>query len=96
MAYPVTFAELAAGVALIIGWNARWIALALTPVLIGAATTHWRNGWVHVSAGGGWEYPVFLLARSIALGLMGNGAWALQTGFGRVSTLTTSNPRAGR
>ena len=96
MAYPVTFAELAAGVALVIGWNARWVALALTPVLIGAAITHWPNGWVHVGAGGGWEYPVFLLAASIALGLMGNGAWALETGFGRVSILRTSNQRAGR
>lgn len=95
MAYPVTFAELAAGVALIIGWNAGWVALALTPVLFGAAITHWPNGWVHVSTGGGWEYPVFLLATSIALGLMGNGAWALQTGFGCVSIRTTSNSCAG-
>ena len=56
MAYPVTFAELAAGVALIIGWNARWIALALTPVLIGAAITlakrlgsRQRRRWLGVS-----------------------------------------------
>ena len=94
MAYPVTFAELAAGVALIIVWNARWVALALTPVLIGAAITHWPNGWVHVSAGGGWEYPVFLIAASITLGLIGNGAWALETGSGRISMPQTSNQRA--
>ena len=84
----------AAGVALIIGWNARWVALALTPVLIGAAITHWPNGWVHVSADGGWEYPVFLIAASITLGLIGNGAWALETGFGRVSLPRASNQRA--
>ena len=41
MAYPVTLAELTGGAALIIGWNARWVSLALTPVLIGAAITHW-------------------------------------------------------
>ena len=79
MAYPVTFAELAGGVALIIGWNARWVALTLAPILIGAAITHWPNGWVHVSAGGGWEYPMFLIAASVVLGLIGNGAWALES-----------------
>ena len=85
----------AAGVALIIGWNARWVELALTPVLISAAITHWPNGWVHVSAGGGWEYPVFLNAASITLGLIGNGAWALETGSGRISMPRKSNQRAG-
>lgn len=95
MAYPVTFAELTAGAALIIGWNARSVSLALTPVLIGAAITHWPNGWVHVSVGAGWEYPVFLIAASITLGLMGNGAWALETRTGRLSIPSTSNQRAG-
>ncbi len=87
MAYPVTFAELAAGVALILGWNARWVALALAPVLIGAAITHWPNGWLHVSAGGGWEYPVFLIAASIVLALIGNGAWALETRTGQFTAM---------
>ncbi len=95
IAYPVTFAELAAGVALVIGWHARWVALALVPVLIGAAITHWPNGWLHVSAGGGWEYPVFLIAASATLGLVGNGAWALESRTGGSPTMPgTSSPRA--
>jgi putative oxidoreductase len=36
------------------------------------------NGWVHTSPGGGWEYPVFLIAASISLWLLGDGAAALK------------------
>jgi putative oxidoreductase len=33
---------------------------------------------VHTSPGGGWEYPVFLVAASVALWLIGDGAWTLR------------------
>jgi len=36
------------------------------------------NGWVHTSPGGGWEYPVFLVVASVALWLIGDGAWSLR------------------
>jgi putative oxidoreductase len=36
------------------------------------------NGWVFSSAGGGWEYPVFLVVASVALWLLGDGAFTLR------------------
>jgi putative oxidoreductase len=39
---------------------------------------HLPNGWVFTSQGGGWEYPVFLIVASLALWLIGDGAFALR------------------
>lgn len=78
MVYPVFIIELAGGVALLLGIYARQAALLLVPVMATAAWVHLPNGWVHTSAGGGWEYPVFLVAASVALWLIGDGAWALR------------------
>nr|WP_204367566.1 DoxX family protein [Janthinobacterium sp. HH01] len=78
LAYPVFAAELLGGAALVLGIYARQVSLGLAPVMAAAAYVHAGNGWVHTSAGGGWEYPVFLLAASLALGLMGDGAFALR------------------
>ncbi|OFA04187.1 DoxX family protein [Duganella sp. HH101] len=77
LAYPVFAAELLGGAALVLGIYARQVAFGLAPVMAAAAYVHAGNGWVHTSAGGGWEYPVFLLAASLALWLMGDGAFAL-------------------
>jgi len=74
LAYPVFAAELLGGIALLLGVYARQVALALVPVMAVATWVHAPNGWVHTSAGGGWEYPVFLIAASIALWLLGDGA----------------------
>ena len=76
LAYPVFAVELLGGVALIVGLYARQVALALAPVMAVAASVHIGNGWVHTSAGGGWEYPVFLIVASVALWLLGDGAFA--------------------
>lgn len=76
LAYVVTFAELIGGVLLIMGVQTRWVALALIPVLLGAASVHSHNGWLHTNQGGGWEYPVFLVAASVVQFLLGDGSWA--------------------
>lgn len=78
LAYPVFAAELLGGIALLLGVYARQAALALVPVMAVAAWVHLPNGWVHTSTGGGWEYPVFLIATSISLWLLGDGAAALK------------------
>lgn len=70
MAYPVFAAELIGGMALVLGVYARQVAVALVPIMAAAAWVHFPNGWVHTSAGGGWEYPVFLVVVSIAYWLM--------------------------
>lgn len=78
LAYPVFAVELLGGIALLLGVYARQVALALVPVMAVAAWVHVPNGWAHTNAGGGWEYPVFLIAASVALWLLGDGAHALR------------------
>ncbi len=78
LAYPVFVVELVGGIALVLGLYAPQVALALVPVLAGAAWVHLPNGWVHTSPGGGWEYPLFLMLSSVALWLLGDGAFALR------------------
>ncbi|NDP46827.1 MAG: DoxX family protein [Sulfuriferula multivorans] len=87
LAYPVFVAELGGGLALLFGIYARQVALALVPVMAVAAAVHVPIGWMHTSPGGGWEYPVFLIAASLALWLLGDGAAALKRSPGWVPQL---------
>ena len=75
----VTFAcEAVGGVLLVVGVQARWVAIALSPFLLGAlVSVHLRNGWVFTSPGGGWEYPAYLFVLCLAQWLVGDGALAL-------------------
>lgn len=78
LAYPVFAAELMGGLALVLGVYARQVSLALLPVILTAASVHIPNGWLFTNPGGGWEYPVFLIAASAVLWLLGDGAWSLR------------------
>jgi putative oxidoreductase len=80
LAYVVVFAELAAGVLLILGVQTRAVALATIPILLGAASVHFGNGWVFSAPNGGWEYPVFLAVTALVQALLGDGAYALKIG----------------
>lgn len=80
LAYATFAAEAIGGVALLIGYQARWAALALVPVALGATWAHSGAGWVFSNAGGGWEYPLFLTIATAVIALQGNGSLALQTG----------------
>lgn len=82
-AWLVVTAEIAGGTLLILGVRTRLVALALMPVLLGATWHHWGNGWVFSNAGGGWEYPVFLIIASAVQVLLGDGAYALKPGLAR-------------
>jgi putative oxidoreductase len=80
MAWPVVLLEVGGGLAILLGVYARQAALALTPVMAVAMWTHLPNGWVFNAQGGGWEYPAFLLVTSVALLLVGDGAFAFKRG----------------
>ena len=69
LAYAVFAAEAVGGVLLLLNVGTAWVALALVPVLGGALWAHAGNGWVFSNAGGGWEYPLFLIVVSLAVAL---------------------------
>lgn len=75
-AYIVAPAEVLAGVALIAGFQTRWVALATVPILLGSLAVHAGQGWLFSNAGGGWEYPAFLTVTAIAVALLGGGRYA--------------------
>ncbi len=78
LAYLTFAAEAAGGIMLVLGIQARWVALALIPALAGAIIwAHGANGWVFTAPGGGWEYPLYLIVLSIAQALLGDGQYAL-------------------
>lgn len=76
-AYPTIFAEVVGGILLILGVMPRLVALLLLPVLFGAFTVHFGNGWIFSNQGGGWEYPAFLVVAAIVQFLVGDGPYAL-------------------
>ena len=78
LAYLVFAAEAVGGVLLIAGVHARWTALALLPVLLGATWAHAGNGWLFTNPNGGWEYPLFLAAAALVQALLGDGAHAVR------------------
>ena len=69
LVYPVVAAEIAGGVAILFGVYARQVALLLVPILAVALWTHVPNGWVFTNAGGGWEYPLFLIVLAAVVAL---------------------------
>jgi len=77
LAYATFVAEAVGGILLILGIQTRWVALALSPILIGAIWAHAGNGWLFASTDGGWEYPLYLFVLCIAQALLGDGAYAL-------------------
>ncbi|WP_135505807.1 DoxX family protein [Roseovarius aestuariivivens] len=77
-AYLTIAAELAGGLALILGVAVRPVSLALIPVLLGATWVHAGNGWQFSAEGGGWEFPLFWVAVQAAIALLGAGGFALR------------------
>lgn len=76
-AYVVTPAEVLGGIALIAGFQTRWVAIATLPILIGAATVHLHNGFTFSNEHGGWEYPLFLIATAAIAALLDGGRYAV-------------------
>lgn len=77
LAYVTFAAELIGGVLILLGVQARWVALALVPILLGATWAHLGNGWVFSAPNGGWEYPAFLAMAALVSALLGDGKYAL-------------------
>ena len=76
-AYVVFAVEAIAGIGIVLGYQTRWLAVSVIPVLIGATWAHSGNGWLFTNANGGWEYPVVLVAIALAQIGLGDGKFAL-------------------
>jgi putative oxidoreductase len=76
-AYIVAPAEVLAGAALVVGFRTSLVALLSLPILLGAIVPHAGAGWSFSNAGGGWEYPVYLVATAVVVALIGGGRLAL-------------------
>lgn len=84
--------ETVGGILLVLGVQARWAALALLPIALGATWAHWGNGWMFAFADGGWEYPAYLAVLCIAQFLLGDGAFALRRAHPIETILGRSDP----
>jgi putative oxidoreductase len=73
----VAFAEVGAGLALILGVGVRVVSLLALPIMIGATLQHLPVGWVFSAQGGGWEFPAFWTVALLVQAGLGAGAHAL-------------------
>jgi putative oxidoreductase len=79
LAYVTIAAEVIGGIALVLGVWTRVVAIALTPVLLGAIfTVHGAAGFFFNNPRGGWEFPAFWIIALIVQALLGDGAYALR------------------
>jgi len=80
LAYVIIAAEVLGGIALILGLWTRLVAIASTPILLGAIfTVHGAAGFFFNNPNGGWEYPAFWTVALVVQALLGDGAYALRT-----------------
>ena len=87
LAYVTIAAEVLGGLALILGLGTRIVAVALTPILLGAiVTVHGAAGFFFSNAHGGWEYPAFWACALIVQALLGDGAYALGSAWRKDAT----------
>lgn len=78
LAYVIMAAEIVGGLALILGIYSRIVAIALTPILLGAiVAVHGPAGFFFTDPKGGWEFPALWIVGLIAIALLGDGACAL-------------------
>lgn len=79
LAYATIAAEVVGGIALILGVWTRVVALALTPILLGAiVTVHGKAGFFFTSPNGGWEFPALWIIGLVTVALLGDGAFAVR------------------
>jgi putative oxidoreductase len=81
VAYLVMAGEVLGGVALIVGYRVRTVALLSLPIMLGAVWVHASKGWLFSNAGGGWEFPVLLVVLAVVLALQGGGTCPISRHF---------------
>lgn len=80
MAYLSTFIEFFGGIAIVLGLFTQFFSLAFfIEMLVAIWKVHWRHG---LTAQGGYEFPLTLVAIGFALMCFGAGPYALRFGGG--------------
>jgi len=92
-AYVVFIAELAGGVALLVGLRTRWAALGLVPIMLGAIKPHLGNGAAFNNPGGGWEFPALLVVLLCISAVLGSGAFSFDNLIARLGARDTREAR---
>lgn len=78
MAYVIVAAELFGGLALIVGYKTRLVALALIPILLGALfMAHLANGFFFMNEGGGWEFIALWIVALLVQSMLGSGLYSV-------------------
>lgn len=77
-AYVVAPLEAIAGAAMLVGYRSALFAAATLPVQVGAGLVHAPNGWLFSNANGGWEFSAVLVLLSVAVWLLGDGAYSVR------------------
>ena len=94
VAYLAILAEFGGGIALIIGFLPRLVALLQLQLMLGVINFHWANGFGFSNPDGGWEFPALWAAALLVLGLLGNGAYSLDTAALRGGKIRYLTPHA--
>lgn len=81
IAYLVMAGEVLGGIALIVGFRVRTVALLSLPIMLGSVWVHAGKGWLFSNAGGGWEFPVVLVVLAVVLALQGGGTCPVSRRF---------------
>lgn len=81
VAYLVMAGEVLGGIALIVGFRVRTVALLSLPIMLGSVWVHAGKGWLFSNAGGGWEFPVVLVVLAVVLALQGGGTCPVSKHF---------------
>jgi putative oxidoreductase len=80
--YLVSYGEVAAGLGLIVGLFSRIAAAGMFVEMLGAVLiVHGKNGFF--AENHGFEYPLVLCVGSLAIALLGGGAYSLDAAFKR-------------
>jgi putative oxidoreductase len=75
----VILGEVGGGLSLAFGFLTPLGAAGALGAMVMAVKTHWKSGFFATK--GGYEYPLALLAMSLAIGVVGPGAYSLDTLF---------------
>ncbi|WP_432240676.1 DoxX family protein [Herbaspirillum robiniae] len=79
LAYPVILLEVVGGIALVLGFYGRWLAIPLALDLLGAIVlVHGPAGFFFTNPKGGWEYLALWIVGLVAVFLLGDGAYAMK------------------